>query len=113
MPTPRYSASALASSTGEFLRRAQAAGLGKGFSGHSGRVGMAQDLAATGVELPALMTAGRWKSAKMPARYTERDSRSGPGGQVLPGERGLEPIFGRTTKYTKHEVYGKIQKAAS
>ena len=37
---------------------AQAAGLGEGFTGHSGRVGMAQDLAATGVELPALMTAG-------------------------------------------------------
>lgn len=41
---------------------AKAAGLGEGFTGHSGRVGMAQDLAATGVEQPALM----------PARYTER-----------------------------------------
>ena len=51
---------------------AKAAGLGEGFTGHSGRVGMAQDLAATGTELPALMTAGRWKSSKMPARYTER-----------------------------------------
>ena len=50
---------------------AKAAGLGDGFTGHSGRVGMAQDLAASGVELPALMTAGRWKSPKMPARYTE------------------------------------------
>ena len=29
---------------------------------------MAQDLAASGVELPELMTAGRWKSARMPAR---------------------------------------------
>ena len=38
---------------------AKAAGLGDGFTGHSGRVGLAQDLAATGVELPALMTAGR------------------------------------------------------
>ena len=53
---------------------AQAAGLGEGFTGHSGRVGMAQDLAATGVELPALMTAGWWKSSKMPARYTERQA---------------------------------------
>ena len=35
---------------------------------------MAQDLAATGVELPALMTAERWKSSKMPARYTERQA---------------------------------------
>ena len=51
---------------------AKAAGLGEGFTGHSGRVGMAQDLANTGAELPALMTAGRWKNSKMPARYTER-----------------------------------------
>ena len=53
---------------------AKAAGLGEGFSGHSGPVGMAQDLVKSGVELPALMTAGRWKSSKMPARYTERQA---------------------------------------
>ena len=35
---------------------------------------MAQDLAASRVELPALTTAGRWKSAKMPVRYTERQA---------------------------------------
>ena len=46
---------------------AKAAGLGEGYTGHSGRVGMAQDLVKSGVELPALMTAGRWKSSKMPA----------------------------------------------
>ena len=58
-----------------------------GFTGHSGRVGSVWILPQTsrfhwtssresdqsaGVELPALMTAGRWKSAKIPARYTER-----------------------------------------
>ena len=53
---------------------AQAAGLGDGFTGHSGRVGMAQDLAASGVELPELMTAGRWKTSRMPARYTEHQA---------------------------------------
>ena len=53
---------------------AKAAGLGEGFTGHSGRVGMAQDLASTGTELPALMSAGRWKNSKMPARYTERQA---------------------------------------
>ena len=53
---------------------ARAAGLGEGYTGHSGRVGMAQDLARSGVELPALMTAGRWKSSRMPARYTERQA---------------------------------------
>ena len=35
---------------------------------------MAQDLAATGVELSALMTAGLWKSSRMPARYAERQA---------------------------------------
>ena len=53
---------------------AKAASLGEGYTGHSGRVGMAQDLVKDGVELPALMTAGRWKSSKMPARYTERQA---------------------------------------
>ena len=52
----------------------RAAGLGEGYTGHSGRVGMAQDLAKNGVELPALMTASWWKSSKMPARYTERQA---------------------------------------
>ena len=49
---------------------ARAAGLGENFSGHSARVGMAQDLAQAGIDLPALMTAGRWSSPTMPARYT-------------------------------------------
>ena len=60
--------------TGETLANrvraaASAAGLGEGFSAHSPRVGMAQDLSAAGGELPALMTSGRWKSAATPARH--------------------------------------------
>ena len=53
---------------------AQAAGLGDGYSGHSPRVGMAQDLARSGVELPSLMTAGRWRSPSMPAHYTRNET---------------------------------------
>ena len=43
---------------------ARAAGLPgwRDITGHSGRVGMAQDLSAAGFALPELMTAGRWKS---------------------------------------------------
>ena len=52
---------------------ARAAGLGEGYSGHSARIGMAQDLAAAGVELPALMSAGRWESPTMPARYVRNE----------------------------------------
>ena len=50
---------------------AKMAGLGDGFTAHSRRVGMAQDLSAAGAELPELMAAGRWDSPTMPARYTE------------------------------------------
>lgn len=41
-------------------------------SGHSARVGMAQDLVAAGFDLAAIMQAGRWRSSAMVARYTER-----------------------------------------
>ena len=49
---------------------ARAAGLGNGFSGHSPRVGMAQDLAANGASATELMGAGRWTACRMPAHYT-------------------------------------------
>ena len=53
---------------------ARAAGLGEGFSGHSPRVGMARDLARIGIELPALMQAGRWRSPGMPALYIRNET---------------------------------------
>ncbi len=48
---------------------ARGARLTGNYSGHSPRVGMAVDLAASGVGLPALQVAGRWKSPTMPGRY--------------------------------------------
>ena len=57
----------------QISRRLNAMAAAAGFpgaTGHSPRVGMAQDLAAYGTELPALMQAGRWRSPSMPARYT-------------------------------------------
>lgn len=53
---------------------AREAGLGEGFSGHSPRVGMAQDLTAAGVGLAALMVAGRWRSERMPAHYARGEA---------------------------------------
>lgn len=41
-------------------------------SGHSSRVGAAQDMARHGLELPAIMQAGGWRTATMVARYTQR-----------------------------------------
>ena len=43
-----------------------------GLSGHSARVGAAQDMIAAGIELPAIVHAGRWKSTAMVNRYGER-----------------------------------------
>ena len=55
---------------------ARAAGLPEtvvaGFSGHSARVGAAQDMVAAGIELPAILQAGRWKTTAMVNRYGER-----------------------------------------
>ena len=60
-------------STRQLRRRitaaAAAAGLEGQFSGHSGRVGMAQTLAARGFKLPAIQGAGRWNSPESPAGY--------------------------------------------
>ena len=41
-------------------------------SGHSPRVGAAQDMVAAGVGIAAIMQAGRWRSPRMVQRYTER-----------------------------------------
>ena len=41
-------------------------------SGHSCRVGMTQDLVASGADVAGVMQAGRWKSPLMPARYSAR-----------------------------------------
>ena len=58
---------------GRIKQAALAAGLGEGYSGHSPRVGMARDLVRSGAELASLMTAGRWRSPRMPALYTRNE----------------------------------------
>ena len=55
---------------------AQAAGLGDGFSGHSGRVGMATRMTRLGAPMPVVMRQGRWVSSRMPARYVRNESAS-------------------------------------
>ena len=44
---------------------AAVAGLGSGFSGHSGRLGMARRMAAAGAPTHEIMAQGRWKTARM------------------------------------------------
>ena len=65
--------------TGEALANrvraaARAAGLGDGFSGHSGRIGMARRMVAAGAPNAAVQRQGRWKHGDMVARYTRGES---------------------------------------
>lgn len=53
---------------------ARAAGLGAGYSGHSGRVGMARRMARAGAPTHEIMAQGRWKSAGMVADYTRAEN---------------------------------------
>ena len=59
---PCYSSSNTLPSSRRVVRR---------ISGHSPRVGAAQDMIASGIRIPAIMQAGRWKSAAMVQRYGE------------------------------------------
>ena len=45
-----------------------------GLSGHSGRVGMAQDLVANGFSIGDVATAGRWKSSRQVLHYASRQA---------------------------------------
>ena len=53
---------------------ASAAGLGDGFSGHSGRIGMARRMVAAGAPNAAVQHQGRWKHGDMVARYTRGEA---------------------------------------
>ena len=54
-------------------KRGKAAGI-FGLSGHSGRVGMAQDLVANGAGIGEVAIAGRWKSPNMVIHYASRQT---------------------------------------
>ena len=53
---------------------AKQAGLGNGFGGHSGRVGMARRMVGNKAPLPTVMQQGRWETPRMVARYTRSES---------------------------------------
>ena len=79
------SASVFGLSAPSISRRIQAvaavAGLGLGFSGHSGRVGMARRMAASGAPTHEIMAQGRWKTARM-VEGLHAGGRGGAGGEV-------------------------------
>lgn len=53
---------------------ARGAGLGGGYSGHSGRVGMAMRMTRAGAPIATVMRQGRWSTERMVARYTRNES---------------------------------------
>ena len=73
-------------------RSCEAAGFPGAYSGHSPRVGTAQDLAANGAELPAFMEAGRWESPRCrPDTPAPRPPRGGPSPPTTPGADNHRP----------------------
>ena len=68
---------------------ARAAGLGEGFSGHSGRVGLAAELTRAGASTHEIAAAGGWRSAGMVIRYTRKETaRRGAVARYLEGRQG-------------------------
>ena len=57
-------------------RRAAEAGIGRRVSGHSLRIGSAQELAERGASLAELQKEGRWKDPSMPALYIRNQEAS-------------------------------------
>ena len=49
---------------------ARVAGLGDGFSGHSGRIGVARGMVAAEAPTAVIQHQGRWRHGDMIARYT-------------------------------------------
>ena len=53
---------------------AAAAGLGAGYSGHSGRVGLAVRMTRAGAPAAAVLRQSRWSTVRMLGRYTRNES---------------------------------------
>ena len=53
---------------------AKRASLGEGYSGHSGRVGLARTMTDNGAPINVTMKQGRWRRAETVARYTRGES---------------------------------------
>ncbi len=56
-------------------------------SGHSTRVGAAQDMAAANIGMPGIMQAGGWKTSEMVGRYIrQQDTRQGGAAKLAAGQ---------------------------
>lgn len=72
-------------------RAGERAEIGKRLSGHSARIGAAQDLDAAGATLLEIMRAADWRSPASPARYVERaDAKRGAMARMAAAEEAGE-----------------------
>lgn len=78
-------------------RAGERAQIGKRLSGHSARIGAAQDLDAAGATLLEIMRAADWRSPASPARYVERaDAKRGAMARMAEAEEaGQSKLKGR------------------
>lgn len=60
-------------------------------SGHSGRVGTAQDMAASGMSTVEIQIAGHWVNERMPKRYAEKIEAAQSGEKRFRKVEALEP----------------------
>ena len=58
-----------------FTAAAQAAGIERRVTAHSGRVGLASELTSRGASTTDVMLAGNWKTSRMVAHYSSRCGR--------------------------------------
>jgi len=65
-----------------------------GVSGHSTRVGAAQDLAELDIDLAAITQAGGWKSTRMPVQYAEKINAARSGMARAAEKTGRDSITG-------------------
>ena len=71
-------------------RAAEAAGIDKGITGHSGRVGLAVELTLRGASTHEVMHVGNWKSPQMVAHYSAAaKAESGAVARLMDSEYGM------------------------
>ena len=73
-------------------------------SGHSTRVGAAQDLAELEIDLAAITQAGGWKSTRMPLQYAEKiaAARSGMARAAAATKRSLKGVGALWQGFTRN-----------
>ena len=71
-----------------FTAAAEADGIERRVTAHSGRVGLASELTSRGASTTAVMLAGNWKTSRMVAHYSATATRGAVARYLLERRRG-------------------------